>query len=273
MNSKSVLNKILTLLSLDETAVNFTDAKDAKGNILQSPTFDLGESVEVVDADGKKVPAPDGEHEIELTDSEGNKVVIRIETEGGKIVERENVEEAMPADLSDAGTAQDPTKGDKENRKDTDSVPGAKTSDTKLANEFPAAPKGATTEEAKSLPNTTDEDPRNRIGTDTDDQKDPIIALSYRIAELEKALDSIKTKLGGYNPPAEEGADESVAPSANLPEDGVAMAAEDEEEDLPKLDGAPVEAGFKFSSDTIHKTNNSGKIPNSQNNFLSKLYS
>ena len=73
MNSKSVLNKILSLLSSEE--VKFTDAKDAQGNILQSPTFDLGEDVEVVGADGEKTKAPDGEHEIELTDSEGNKVV------------------------------------------------------------------------------------------------------------------------------------------------------------------------------------------------------
>jgi hypothetical protein len=79
-------------------------------------------------------------------------------------------------------------------------------------------------------------------------------------------------KFADMNPPAEEGADESVTPSANLPEDGVAMSA-DEEEELPKLDGAPIEnTGFKFNSDTIHKTNNSGKVPNSQNSFLSKLY-
>jgi hypothetical protein len=256
MNSKSVLNKILTLLSLDETAVNFTDAKDAKGNILQSPTFDLGESVEVVDADGKKTPAPDGEHEIELTDSEGKKVVIRITTKDGKIESRENVEEANPADLA------------KPNEEVVDkSVEKKKEDDVKMAD--------ATKEEAHPLPNTTDEDPRNMITDDSEEtEKDPLIALSYRISEMEKAMDMMKTKLG-MNPPSEEGTDEAVAPSANLPEDGVAMSAEDDdEEDLPKLDGAPIEsAGFKFSSDTIHKTNNSGKVPNSQNNFLSKLYS
>jgi len=40
MNSKSVLSKIMTLLSL-ENEVYFTDAKEAKGNILQSPTFEF----------------------------------------------------------------------------------------------------------------------------------------------------------------------------------------------------------------------------------------
>jgi hypothetical protein len=65
------------------------------GTILESPTFDLGEDVEVVAEDGK-TPAPDGEHEIALKDSEGKEVVIRIVTKDGKITERENVEEANP---------------------------------------------------------------------------------------------------------------------------------------------------------------------------------
>ena len=71
MNSKQVLSKIAKMLNLTEE-VNFTDAKDAKGNILQSPTFDVGEGVEVVSEDGTKTPAPDGEHQISLKDSEGN---------------------------------------------------------------------------------------------------------------------------------------------------------------------------------------------------------
>ena len=259
MNSKSVLNKILTLLSLEDGSVNFTDAKDAKGNILQSPTFDLGEDVEVVSEDGTKTPAPDGEHEIELTDSEGNKVVIRIETKDGKIVSRENVEEKSPADLEDAKPKEEVVDKEAEKKKEED---------IKMAD--------ATTEEAHPLPNTTDEDPRNQIADDSEEtEKDPLISLTYRIAEMEKAMDAMKTKLGLENPPMEEGTDVAVAPSANLPEDGVEMAAEpdeEEEEELPKLDGAPIEAGYKFNSDTIHKTN-SGKVPNSQNNFLSKLYS
>ena len=85
MNAKSVLSKIATLLSIDKEEVNFTDARTADGTILQSPTFDLGESVEVIDADGKKTPAPDGEHEIALKDSEGKEVIIRIVTKDGKI--------------------------------------------------------------------------------------------------------------------------------------------------------------------------------------------
>lgn len=95
MNAKQVLSKIISALSAEKEVVNFTYAKTADGTILESPTFDLGEDVEVVAEDGK-TPAPDGEHEIALKDSEGKEVVIRIETKDGKITERENVEEAQP---------------------------------------------------------------------------------------------------------------------------------------------------------------------------------
>jgi len=243
MNSKSVLNKILTLLSLEEQ-INFTDAKDAKGNILQSPTFDLDETVEVVHEDGSKTPAPDGEHEIALKDSEGNDVVIRITTKDGKIESRENVEEANPANLTDAEVEVEVEK------------------ETEMAD--------ATIEEAHPLPNTTDEDPRNMIADDSEEtEKDPLISLGYRISEMEKAMDAIKLKLGlEDNPPMEEESPSDVAP---LMPEGVAMAEVDEEE-LPKLDGAPIEAGFRFSADTVHKPNFGKKVGDSQSSFLSKLY-
>jgi len=70
----------------------FVEAKSYDGAILESPTFDVGEDVMVVDMDGNKKPAPDGEHEVELKDSEGNEVKIRIMTKDGKITERENLE-------------------------------------------------------------------------------------------------------------------------------------------------------------------------------------
>jgi len=243
MNSKSVLNKILTLLSLEEQ-INFTDAKDAQGNILQSPTFDLGETVEVIHEDGSKTPAPDGEHEIALKDSEGNDVVIRITTKDGKIESRENVEEANPANLTDAEVEVEVEK------------------ETEMAD--------ATIEEAHPLPNTTDEDPRNMIADDSEEtEKDPLISLGYRISEMEKAMDAIKLKLGlEDNPPMEEESPSDVAP---LMPEGVAMAEVDEEE-LPKLDGAPIEAGFRFSADTVHKPNFGKKVGDSQSSFLSKLY-
>lgn len=218
MNAKEVLGKIMTLLSYDNKDMNFTDARDAQGNILQSPTFDIGEDVSVVGEDGSLTKAPDGEHEIELKDSEGNRVVIKIETEGGIIKERENVEEADPAELE---KAMDEEVVDKE------------AEEVKMAD--------ATTEEAKSLPNTTDEAPSNEV---MEDEKDsPLISeLKAKIKELELQLESYKM--------AEE-----------LPM----------EEELPKLDGAPIEENMKKFS-AVKKSGNKNTIADPQNTFLSKLY-
>ena len=91
MNAKQVLNKIIAALSA-EKEVEMTFAKLADGTILESPTFDVGEGVEVVSEDGAKTPAPDGEHEIILKDAEGNDVRIKVITKDGMITERENVE-------------------------------------------------------------------------------------------------------------------------------------------------------------------------------------
>lgn len=90
MNANSVLNKIVTLLTKEE--VKMTYAKLEDGTIVESPTFDVGEPVEVVTEEGK-TPAPNGEHNLFLKDEEGNEVHIRVITEDGVIVERENVEE------------------------------------------------------------------------------------------------------------------------------------------------------------------------------------
>jgi hypothetical protein len=243
MNSKSVLGKIMTLLSLE---VAFTDAQTKDGTILQSPTFDLGESVDVVSEDGAKTPAPDGEHEIALKDSEGNEVIIRIETKDGKITSRENVEEANP-----------------ELEKVDEEVVDKEAEEVKMAD--------ATTEEAHPLPNTTDEDPRNSLGNDDEsvEKNDPLISLSYRIDELEKALKMVVEKMGEESPVDEEAIDEE-APS--LDDSEVAMAKEDEEEELPKLDGAPLDV--KMSSEHLHTPNNNygKKVNNPQGSFLSKLY-
>lgn len=79
-----------------EQKQNFVEAALADGTIVKSPTFDVGEEVKVVSPDGKESPAPDGEHELKLKDSEGKEVLIKIITKDGKIVERENVELPEP---------------------------------------------------------------------------------------------------------------------------------------------------------------------------------
>ena len=248
MNSKSVLNRIASLLNLSEEVL-FTDAKDAQGNILQSPTFDLGESVEMVGEDGKKMPAPDGEHEVELTDSEGNKVVIRIQVKDGKIESRENVEEKAPADL--------------EKKMDEEVVDKKAEEETHMADEKKGALEVG---EAKSLPNTTDEDIRNSLGEDTDEEKDPLIRLGYRIDEMEKMVKHLMEKMGSAYPA--EGQEVSSLQPSPLE---MAAAKDEEDEELPKLDGAPVETVNRFSVETNNK-NFGKKAENAQANFLSKLY-
>ena len=89
MNAKHVLNKIITLLSKDETKL--AEAKLVDGTVVESPSFDVDQPLEVVTEEGK-VPAPDGEHELVLRDESGNEILIKVTTEGGVIVARENVD-------------------------------------------------------------------------------------------------------------------------------------------------------------------------------------
>jgi len=228
MNSKDVLNKILTLLSItkEESDVKLTYAQLADGTIVESSTFDVGEGIEVVSEDGTKSPAPDGEHELVLKGAEGEEVRFKVIVKDGKIEERENVElgDKMP---------ELPTEGQ--------SPTGPQ---TELA-----------TEEAHPLPMTTDEDPRNTVTDDSEEaEKDPLITLSYRIAELEKAMEEMKTKMGDMKP-------EEVKK-----EEDVKM----EEVDFPKLDGAPID-NVNLSSMIVNKANKN-TVGNTQNSFLSKLY-
>ena len=247
MNSKSVLNKILTLLSLDSSEVNFTDAQTADGTILQSPTFDLGEDVEVVSEDGTKTPAPDGEHEIALRDSEGNEVVIRIQTKDGKITERENVEEKNPEVDAEEEVVD----------KEADKV--AKEDDVEMAD--------AEMLPAKGLPNTTDEDKANEVP----DVKpsDDVISMGYRIEELEKVVKAMVEKMGMETSPVDEEAIDEEEPEA----EGEAVAMAEVEEELPKLDGAPVEVHKPFNFAEQNSKNYGKKTRDSQSSFLSKLYS
>jgi hypothetical protein len=212
MNSKNVLNRILTLLSMEGKEEKFTYAKLADGTIVESPTFDVGEPVEIVSEDGKS-PAPDGVHELALRDTEGNEVLIKVRTEGGIIVERENVElaedeeeKAVEKMESIAGADMG---GDEEGDEETDSV-------LPLPEDF-----------AKSYQE-----------------------LAYRIEELEKRLKKF-----------EEVKEEVVDKKADIEE-------ELEEEELPKLDGAPVEEG----SAKMRKFGKQKTTVNTQAMFLSRLY-
>jgi len=61
---------------MEKKTENFVEAVLKDGTVVKSPTFDVGENVVVVAPDGKETPAPDGEHELKLKDSEGKEALI-----------------------------------------------------------------------------------------------------------------------------------------------------------------------------------------------------
>jgi hypothetical protein len=246
MNAKNVLSRIATILNLsDETPIQ---AKTADGTILQSSNFDVNDDVMEVGADGKLTPAKDGEYTITFTTPEGKQSTQVIDIDGGKVAEIST--EAEQAQETEGAPEEENEEGE-----ETEMAKATVTDSVKPAE------KG----EAKSLPNTTDEDPRNSIGSDTDDGKDPIITLGDlhdRISKLEAAYSDMMTKM------------ESAAPTEGAPEvsslipSGTNMSAVDEEEELPKLDGAPIDPLIQAQN----KQNFGKKIADHQQSVLSKMY-
>ena len=201
MNSNTVLNKIMTLLSSEtKKEVSFVIAKLVDGTEVESKTFDVGEAVEVIAEDGTKSPAPDGEHELFLKDEEGNEVRIRIITKDGIIETRENVEEAT---------------------------------------EEPKAEEEMSSDSEEEI--LEEEVKEEEVVINLEEVVKTVEEMSYRIEELEKKLADMQV---------EEEVEEEIL----------------EEEDLPKLDGAPVMAS------KVTKKNVGSKKPNRQSAFLSKLY-
>ena len=242
MNSKTVLSKILGLLSLDKE-VELTYAKLKDGTIVESATFDVGEDLFVVSEDGTKTPAPDGEHELSLKDESGNENLIKVITKDGKIEERMNVEletvkvEDLPSASGDV--------------LDVNVVPDQKNqvkSGTLMAEE---------TEEVMPIPEDATEEDESEVEINLGDMAKKLEDMAYRIQEME-------TKMEAMMPPVDSEVTQEVA--------GIKMAVEpDEEEELPKLDGAPIEEATRFAAETNRK-NYGKKTTDSQSTFLSKLY-
>jgi hypothetical protein len=237
MNAKKVLNKIVEFLSANE--VELTYAKLADGTIVESATFDVGEDLFVVSEDGTKSPAPDGMHDLMLKDTEGNETLLKVKSEAGKIVERENVEmsDEKVKDIPQAGTY---TKDD-----EVADVPGQIEKGTLEAAEE--------TEEVMPITEDATKEDEKEIEIELGKKLEQ---MAYRIEEMEKKMMKMEETM---MPPVDEEVDEEVV-----------MAAEDEEE-LPKLDGAPTEEALKFASETNRK-NYGKKSKDAQSNFLSKLY-
>jgi len=239
MNAKKVLNKIVEFLSANE--VELTYAKLADGTIVESATFDVGEDLFVVSEDGTKSPAPNGMHDLMLRDTEGNETMFKVRTEDGKIVERENVEMAdeKVKDIPQAGTY---TEDDK-----MPEVPGQIEKGTLKAAEE--------TDEVETLPEDAEaelkpEDEKPEIEIELGKKLEE---MAYRIEEMEKKMMKMEEAM---MPPVDEEVDEEVMM---------------EEEELPKLDGAPTEEALKFTSETNRK-NYGKKSKDAQSSFLSKLY-
>ena len=237
MNAKKVLGKILTLLSQDEVSLAYAKLKD--GTIVESATFDVGEDLFVVSEDGTKTPAPDGEHELSLKDTEGNEVLIKVITKDGKIEERENVE------LEDVKVQDIPQAGETDKANEVKDAAGSVKSGTMMAEE---------TEEVETLPED-DEKPMDETPSIEIELKNMVEKLAYRIEEMEKKMAEMQ-----------EVKEEVVDKEADIKEED-----DIEEMELPKLDGAPIEEGVKFSAQNNNK-NYGKKVKDSQSNFLAKLY-
>jgi hypothetical protein len=250
MNSKTVLSKILGLLSKDE--VEMTYAKLADGTIVESATFDVGEDLFVVSEDGTKSPAPNGFHDLMLKDTEGNETLLKVKSEDGKIVERENVEMAdVDADM--VKTEPIPAVGNEDKENVMPDLKGQVTSGTlNMAEE---------TDEVMPLPEDTEA--KDEAGEDEEVEINlgkKMEEMAYRIEEMEKKMMKMEEAM---MPPLSSEVAQEV--------DGIKMAEVDEEE-LPKLDGAPIEDANTITKFEANRKNYGKKLQDPQSSFLSKLY-
>jgi len=244
MNSKTVLNKIMQMLSLNEE-VQLTYAKLADGTIVESATFDVGEDLFVVSEDGTKSPAPDGTHDLMLKDTEGNETMLKVISKDGKIVERENVELA-DEDAEMIKTEKLPSTGNEDPENVMADVPNSVTSGTQKMAE-------ADVEVDPNMPETD--------GEPMDEESEVEINLGKKMEEMAYRIDEMEKKMKVM--------EATMMPSEVKEE--VEMEEIDEEE-LPKLDGAPIEDPNLIHKFNTNRKNYGEKIQDMQSTFLSKLY-
>lgn len=170
MNSNAVLGKIMTLLSLSsEEEVHLAFARLADGTVLESPSFDVGERVDILGEDGEKTPAPDGEHELELRDTEGEETTFKIFVEDGIITERENVE--LEAETIEVEPLPNTTDEDDANKVD-------------LSNEEVQPSAEETLSEETELEETEEDEEKMSY----EDMAKKLDEMTYRLEEVEKRI-------------------------------------------------------------------------------------
>lgn len=161
MDSNTVLGKIMHLLSLNSVEdTKLTYAKLADGTILESPTFEVGEPVELVSEDGTKTSAPDGESEIELM-SKDETLRFKIVTEGGVVKERTSTELQEQGDVKEEISAETETVEEK-----TEEL-----------------------EATEQLEEEVTEESDDEVTINLEDVAKQVEEMAYRIDELEKKLE------------------------------------------------------------------------------------
>ena len=242
MNSNTVLGKIMTLLSLereDNKEEKLTVARLADGTLVESPTFDVGEKVEVISEDGTKSPAPDGEHLLELRDESGNINRIKIFTEDGIIKERENVEieaeseEKKEEELADVST------------EEVEKLPES----------------GEVTELPEQVTLESEEDKKEElIDEEVVDKDAEIVNLTTKLEEQDSKIEEMRERI-----------DELAKYFEEIKEEKEKMEEEEKKEEeleSKRLDGAPVEKGSFFNKSKKENF----KVGNYRNSVLSKMY-
>jgi len=221
MNSNAVLGKIMALLSLDsKEEINLAFARLADGTVLESPSFDVGERVDILGEDGEKTPAPNGEHELELRDTEGEETTFKIFVEDGIIRERENVElEAETIEVEPLPNTTDEDEANKVDLSEESANDEVQLEETEVKLEEHDEEKEITIEE--------------KLGKKMDE-------LIYRLEEIEKRVAEM----------AEHGDDE---------EEKMEEEEELEDED-DKLDGAPVEMSKSFKKSSKIRASSQDKF-------------
>ena len=243
MNSQTVLGKIMTLLSLkkeEKKEDKLTIAKLADGTLVESPTFDVGEKVEVINEDGTKTPAPDGEHLLELRDESDNINRIKIFTEGGIIRERENVEIEA--------------KEEKDEMKEEEKLADVSTE------EVEALPQSGKETTPVNEQVTLETEPGIEVDEEVvDKDADEIVNLTTKLELQEKEIEEMKERIEELVKYFEE----------KKKEEEKMMDEEKKEEELEskKLDGAPQEKSTFFN-----KSKNTWKVKDYRSSVLSKMY-